>query len=447
MKKFLTVAAAGSLLAGCADAPTTTEKGFEGPGVEIQMAALNLQGVGDVVWDLQVVNGAAPTAQTVWQQRISSSQYGDSAGSASYVGPCDADQTANVKQNTVKVWVVGVYNRDVTTAEAGGFNADVAAAADAAEVPFQNPTWLDTNDNGVRDAVVGALDIDTPLNRVFTCVENQDVFVQFDVALMRPAQQGFFDIAVNFNNIFCSAKFDCSYPDNTNQPADADTNRDPINLLHDGSGGRNATHILGFACTAGADTSTSNKVTELYMDDLELWCGADGGDADTLGDDHFFIHPSLTLQGTLCTAGFTTCNNINTTGAQTWDGTLASTVADDYLFQAAVYSGSELLDAGVGLSYNKQYWNIALGVKPAAKAAGTFCQLVTKATADNSANTNDNVDGGIIAAGTVYPYVTFNVNFNTCAAQPLEFGNPTAMVGTAYTTTGGAQLAFDHQSN
>ncbi len=42
----------------------------------------------------------------------------------------------------------------------------------------------------------------------FPCVENEDVFVEFNITVMRDAEQGFFDIAVNFEDIFCSAKFD-----------------------------------------------------------------------------------------------------------------------------------------------------------------------------------------------------------------------------------------------
>ena len=92
------------LLGGCGSGTPAAPGGR----VALEVSALNLVGVGDVVWDIEVVNGAGAS---VWQRRLSSSGYGDGAGSASYVGPCDADPS--VAQNTVKVWVVGVYGAAV----------------------------------------------------------------------------------------------------------------------------------------------------------------------------------------------------------------------------------------------------------------------------------------------------------------------------------------------
>ncbi|PKN54116.1 MAG: hypothetical protein CVU56_28295, partial [Deltaproteobacteria bacterium HGW-Deltaproteobacteria-14] len=117
--------------------PAPARQGSAGPAVSVNVAALNLQGVGDVVWDVEVVNGADP-AQVVWQRRLASSGYGDGAGSASYVGPCDADPAA--AENTVKVWVVGVYSAAVTGV--GTFNSGSTAdggAVTGSPMPFQNP--------------------------------------------------------------------------------------------------------------------------------------------------------------------------------------------------------------------------------------------------------------------------------------------------------------------
>jgi hypothetical protein len=190
MARLLASFLATLMLVACAGEPGDG-RGFEGPGVAVSVAALNLQGVGDVVWDVEVVNGADP-AEVVWQRRLSSSGYGDGAGSASYVGPCDADPA--VADNTVHVWVVGVYAAPVTTL--GSFASGAEAGVAGAPMDFQNPTT-----------------VGSPLTRGVTCQQNADAAVQFDVALMRPAQQGFFDIAVAFNNIFCSAKFDCCAED------------------------------------------------------------------------------------------------------------------------------------------------------------------------------------------------------------------------------------------
>ena len=190
----LSLIAALSCAACDGGAAPSSDRGFDGPGVAVNLAALSLANVGDVVWDVEVVNGTSASAQVVWQRRLTSSAYGDGAGSASYVGPCDA----SVGANTVRVWVVGLYDAPVSAAAAGQFNSGSTAAPGAVTgtaLPFRNPTTPAA-----------------PLTRAVTCVENSDVPVNFDVTLMRPADQGFFDVAVNFNAIFCSAKKLCGSP-------------------------------------------------------------------------------------------------------------------------------------------------------------------------------------------------------------------------------------------
>ncbi|TNF32727.1 MAG: hypothetical protein EP329_09400 [Deltaproteobacteria bacterium] len=380
----------GSLLviAGCAAEPTPAgDRAFDGPGVEINVAALNLTGVGDVVWDLEVVNGAGGS---VWQRRVTSSAYGDSAGSASYVGPCDADPAASA--NTVRVWVVGVYAADV--ASAGTFASGDATGVTGTATPFQNPTSV---------GAAGAL------TRTFTCVENGDVAVQFDVALMRPAQQGFFDIAVNFNNIFCSAKFDCCEDTNGNG---CEAGED-IELLFTAGAGRGRTMVLGFACTAGAGAGVENS---LYLDDLELDCSPGVAGFQTA----FSIAPDGG-PGNLCTAGdMASCAAIT-------DPDPAE--ADTYLYQVAVYRGQELVSTG-GVAANKLYWNVALGVT----GAIGDCTLRTSATADDAANALDGLVAGAVTSGAVYPYVSWDVPLGTCASEPLSFDG-TGAVQTRYTTT------------
>jgi len=368
------------------------------------MAALNLQGVGDVVWDVEVVNGADP-AQVVWQKRLSSTGYGDSTGSASYVGPCDADPGVN--ENTVKVWVVGVYSSPVATL--GTFASGAVGGATTPDVEFQNPT------------TAGAL------TQVATCQENADVFVQFDVALMRPAQQGFFDIAVNFNNIFCSAKFDCCADTDANGCA-ADGTED-IYLLFDAAGVRSSTMVLGFACTAGA---TAGVETELYLDALQLDCTSPT--AETFAAD-ITLNPSGPA-GNQCTAGadgMSTCTGVVTESN--------GVDADAYLYQLAIFRGLEQLQSG-GIDAQKVYWNLALGVMRAETGADiTDCWLRTQGTADD-ANGTSIVALGNIAAGAVYPYIQWDVDLATCGAEPLTFGDDTAMVRADYTTTGGAGRGF-----
>ena len=378
---------------------------YTGPSVAVQVSALTLPGVGDVVWDVEVRNGAG-TPQIVWQKRVASSRYGDSAGSASLVGPCDADPAAAT--NTVRVWVVGVYAAAVS--DPGAFAS--GAASDAGEVtgvplPFENPT------------------VSAPLERSVVCSANADAAVTFDVALMRPAQQGFFDIAVSFNNIFCSAKFDCC-KDPAGATCAGDGHED-VKLLFDAAGQRASTMILGFACTGGTgDTSA----TELYMDALALDCTSPGTapfEADLT------LNPSGPA-GNQCTPG---ADGMSACAGVVTEADPGVVDADGVLYQLAVYRGLEVLEQS-GTPAQKVYWNIALGVK---RPGITACRLRARATADDALGT-DAVDNGQISAGVVYPYVQWDVDLAACTAEPLTFGDPTAMVRPEYTRTGDPATAF-----
>ena len=384
-----------SLLAvACAGEPL--DAALDGPGLAVNVAALNLAGVGDVVWDLEVRNGAS-TPQVVWQRRVSSSGYGDGAGSASYIGTCDA----SANPNTVRVWVVGVYSDPVDTV--GSFASGATGGASGNAVGFENPTAAAT-----------------PLERTVACSENTDVAVQFDVALMRPAQQGFFDITVNFNDVFCSAKFDCC-----TETTDGTACASDIELLFDATGARASTMVLGLACTAGTGDGVQ---TELYLDPLALDCTSPSAatfDADIT------LNPAG-APGNQCTAGATGMHDC--TGVVT---ELHGVDADTYLFQLGVYRGVEQLTSG-GLNAQKVYWNVALGVK---RPAIQSCWLATRATADDALGTSF-IDNGTVAAGAVYPYLQWEVDLAACKAEPLTFGSDSAMVRTAYTRTGDPATGF-----
>ncbi|PKN54033.1 MAG: hypothetical protein CVU56_28705 [Deltaproteobacteria bacterium HGW-Deltaproteobacteria-14] len=275
------------------------------------VAALNLEGVGDVVWDVEVQNG---DRDVVWQRRLWSSGYGDGAGSASYVGPCDAD--AAVAENKVRVWVVGVYADAVSAAGAFASGSDSGAGAvDGDPIAFQNPTTLTT-----------------PLERSVTCLPNADAAVQFDVALMRPAQQGFFDVAVDFDQLFCSAKVDC-----------LDAQGQPLALLFDTTNTRSTTVVAALACTSG----TSTPPTYLYRAPLVLDCPSPFAD--------------LVLDST---AG---------------PGNAYAAAVAAPVFQYAVYPGTEQLTDDTGASYGEAFWNVAIGLDLAQLPAG--CHLRTAMTA------------------------------------------------------------------
>ena len=387
---WLGIAVVFVLVAGCAsEAPMQ-----DGGRLAVDVAALQLDGVGDVVWDVEVLNGAQ-TPDVVWQRRLSSSGYGDGAGSASYVGTCDASDGA--ADNTVRVWVVGVFDAPVTAL--GTFASGADGGVSGTPLDFQNPTDV------------------TPLTRTVTCVADADVAVQFDVALMRPAQQGFFDIAVNFNDVFCSAKLDCCADDDGTAGCATDGTED-IRLLFDDNGDRARTIVFGLACTAGASDTGE---TELLLDALTLDCSDPYGAEPFAAD--LTIDPSAG-PGNLCSAGdVASCDAV----------TAASGVdADLYLFQVATYRGSEQLDSG-GVSARKVYWNVALG----AGADLGDCRLRTAATADDTDDDYDGLVDGVVAAGAVYPFIAWDVDLGQCASEQLSFDDPSAPVTVDYTETDG----------
>jgi hypothetical protein len=212
-----------AVVIGCARAPEAPRL----PGVGINVAALSLPGVDDVCYDLEV-RGAGGV---IWSKgapsvgrgdspadtdTVCARQYGNGAGGGvTFVGTCSAapeddvdPTTASTVENRVTLWVDGLYKVD------GLGHDDVGG--------WENP------------CVDGC-----PLT--VTCTENADSRVDFDLTIMRQAQQGFFDFSVNFEDIFCSAKVDClEAPDGL--------------LSHNGV--RDDTVVIGRACTSGANTST-----------------------------------------------------------------------------------------------------------------------------------------------------------------------------------------------
>jgi len=220
LRPLLALATSVMVLSACAEAPA----GPEGR-VAISVAPLSLPGVSDATYTLTVDNG---DGDLVWTRQITSSAYGDGAGSVSYVGTCDASD--GVADNTISLVLESL------TVDGG--------AALTAGVDFANPAPADD-----------------PVELVRTCVADQDVAVDFEITVARAAQQGFFDVAISLSDVFCSAKLDCE--------------RDgaPLELLSNpATGERDQTAILGFACTAGP-----GQDTWLHMDEVVVTCTGNGG--------------------------------------------------------------------------------------------------------------------------------------------------------------------------
>ena len=328
--------AAAALFAACG--PTSDAASvIDGPAIAIRVAPLSLPGVTNARYTLTVTNS---DTETVWTRTLDSVDYGDGAGSLAYVGPCDAD----LSPNTVTLTIDDLF------AGAGG------------DVPLAG--WSDPG----------------PISRQAVCAANTDTAVDFDIALLRQAGQGFFDIAVSFHDIFCSAKVDCEYDDGA-----------PIHLLHAPGGDRGPTLVVALACTAGPDEA---EPTSLHMSALKLTCPDGAG-----GENVHWILP------------------------QDGPGNLGGSPPEAY--QVAIYRGIEQL-GGV----SKCYWNTAIGLDPAA-LSGT-CHLSGKATASAGGFAT-----GATPAGTTYPEIAIEVDVGPnggeldCGRNPLGSASVAVQYGEA----------------
>jgi hypothetical protein len=246
------------VLGACSSEPRPNEA----QGLALEVAPLSLPGLDFACYDVRVAAGSGETRQTVWQKgdpartrlghdqdlppsadnpasleadsdALCTSRYGNGeGGDLTYVGPCDSQSDTSAAagiQNEVTIWIDGLYATDgETTSELGDWRDP--CGADGCSLSFD-------------------------------CAPNRDTLVRFDFTVMRDANQGFFDVAVNFEDIFCSAKVDCSY--------DA-AGQDPIRLLFGPDGQRGQTAVAALACTAGPGADTG---TVLHMNGVRVQCG------------------------------------------------------------------------------------------------------------------------------------------------------------------------------
>ena len=323
---------------------TATKAPTDGPQLAISTAPLSFPGITDVVWTVTVTTNNG--ANTVWTKTIRSSNTGDGKGAATWIGPCDADAG---------------LNRVTLTLDA----IEGTGGADLGDYVNPTPIWKDV-----------------------TCGENQDTLVAFNVVVARNARQGFFDIAVNFEDVFCSAKLDCVGDDDL-----------PLKLLFDGPD-RGPTIVVAWACTSGA-----NEASYLHMDDLVFACS----DGTTVHHD-----PGA---------------GPGNVGAG----------PSPYLFQRAVYTTREDL-----APYAKCAWTHAFGVDLdaiRAKTPAIDCSLTGRATVSP-----EPWPLGFSRPDTAWPVITWNVKVIddgalSCTRHGLD--NPQSGVTTAYTSLAGSEH-FDH---
>ena len=341
-------------LVSCEPSPTTSGP-VEGR-LEVRAVPLSLGPVTEVVYQVTVVGAGG---QTVWTREIASTQFGDGAGAISYVGTCDP--AANPNQVELSI---------VSMSDPNG------------PVSFANPAPADD-----------------PLVQLVDCQEQQDVSVTFEFTAAVAAETGFFDIAISFDDIFCSAKFDCL------TEGDA-----PLELLFNPlTGKRETTAVMGFACTAGP-----GQDTYLWMDPVEILCSGGGPfDVNTAGGP----------------------GNLN----PPFPGPLPDT--ERLLFQAAVYRGVELLDDTT--SWNKAYWNVAIGLNEDAFEQLDTCILHGLASASNG-----DFNIGQTPPNVRWPAVQWTVpiiegGIYTCGRYELDAGDE---VKTLYTDSDGHRFYASYRA-
>lgn len=196
-----TLVAASLVLQACSDSETA------GQEVKVTIAPLELQRAWGASWRLQI---EASDGEGGWQSVIDRTvdAPGD-RGSLTYVAPCVAGPSR------VTVTLLGVTQEDLSP----------------------------------MDVV-----LPPPMSQETTCRENADALVSFDVTVMARAEQGFFDVAVEFEDVFCSAKVDCQ----------------PDLAFHPTTGERVATLVTGLTCTAGEQGD--GETTYLGLIEAYLCC-------------------------------------------------------------------------------------------------------------------------------------------------------------------------------
>ncbi len=361
-------ALAGCLVVSCADPGTVARPA----GLVLSVGALYMPGIDAACYDVRV-SGAVGQ---VWQlgdpevaasagdtRTICSDRHGSgSGGDIAYVGVCDAtvegdsDPQREGVQNEVTLWVDGIY-----TVADGEYIAITSG--------WQNPC-------DAAGCTIG-----------FDCRENADTAVGFDFTILRQGNSGFFDIVVEFDDIFCSAKVDCRYVNETPETSD-----DPVIRLVRGvdGGDKLPTAVFAIACSAGAG---DEGTTRLYLSDIAIDCVGEADDSVVpvdVADLAFSDDP-------------------------------AGVVA-----QADVSLGEENL-----VAEDKLYWGVAVGLAPAddsAQLAPLFAARECTLSVSGTASSGD-VDLALAGVNVSYPYIRAAVQLTdsagnlVCTQHPVNGGN------------------------
>jgi hypothetical protein len=363
------------VLGACAESPkpTTDDFGYKGTGIAVSVAPLTLDSLSDACYSFAITNeagdlvvGRGPGAVEVHgsslvfgtaANTICASRFGNGAGGdASYVAPCDASingaddpDSDGANTHTVRLWVDALCASG-TPVTSGTPNWDTAAA------PAPNSLSTICTEIQAYQNPCGAAGCSIDV----ACAENADTPVTFNFTIMGQADQGFFDLAVNFSDVFCSAKLDTCYGEDANSP--------PIRMLFDPiSKERINTAVLALACTAGSDAVGG---TYLHMGNVEVTCGG-------------------TVVATLDLSTVT----------QEGNQAPVTTPTGDIVW--AVYYGSEALETAGGDSWNKEYFNVAVA------NFGANCSLSWAATASEGPDLSSATSTSANTYNT-YPVINYN---------------------------------------
>ncbi|PKN54848.1 MAG: hypothetical protein CVU56_24430 [Deltaproteobacteria bacterium HGW-Deltaproteobacteria-14] len=446
-------------IAGCLDSgtgKTDPNAAFRGT-IRVSVAPLNLQGVAEGLIDVGV--GPASAADAGWTRvRVS---WVPEDGPAELIAPCD------VRDNPYSVTtdVIGVYADRL--ADVGDFGG----AAPPEALPFQDP-------------IIEPRRVD--------CVAGQETFAAFDIALMKPAEQGFLETGVTLDagEVVRDAVWDLEVLDDATPRASIWKQRVSSARYGDGHG----TFSYVGPCSAETGTTTDGLVTTrlvgLYAASLttEVW---DSNAVGSYGDDPpvgvlegWPVPPiarvfdcvlnqdvALYLQATLaqpvradrgtaarfagaaCEAAWA-CDAGDAGAALTLSCAAPGEAApalylDDLVLRCAGREDMRLdptataeLEEQVGDGVATATWQVWPELDMAALSNGA-CTLVARGTAatpqeDPHAVT---VVDGVIGAGDIYPLLTWRIPVSDeagpiCAPAALDLTGP---VTVTYTSTGAAE--------
>jgi hypothetical protein len=378
----------GLCLSGCASDSGSGDEEQERRGGQaaVTIAPLDLEGATNACWRLTITNGRERNGEIVWQDsQVCADDFGDGRGGVAYVGTCDATS----ETNSVTIELLDIY----TDPEGNAVKLDPSE--------YLNPCGQIEGWGSVGTRVLKEGEDAFPLcTRNITCRENEDTAVAFDVTVVRDANQGFFDIAVRFDDIFCSAKLDTCNVDEQGVES-------PIELLFGEDGVPVPTAVLALACSAGPGDDVN---TILHMSSIAVDCPPPFDD--------IYLDPS---------AG---------DGGNVWnfEGSPSDPKPEDAVVQYAVYEQTELLECGEKESCNKRFWNVAIGFDPSRLPSGCYIRA-TATTTDGGFPDESGDPTGRFPDGAGYALISY-------AAQITKSGGELACIREGLNDGGGVSVVF-----